>query len=243
MDQNKYRNVILIGSTSEIGIAIVNELKINELETLTLVGRKNPDPSIFKIKIKKINFIQVDFEDEEEISKSFISIDAIRAIDFAIFAAGYLPPENSEFNQKEITKTFQVNSISTIKYISHLTKYLLKQNNGDILYISSVAGLRPRIRNFTYGASKNLVEFYTKGLRNKYTDSGINFFIVRPGFVFTKMSNNFKPAPFAIDKRSVAKIVINGLNKKVLNIYAPSILKYLFLILKLIPNKIFNKMG
>lgn len=243
MDQNKYKNIILIGSTSEIGIAIINELKINEIETLNLVGRKNPDPSIFNIKIKKINFIRVDFEDEIEISKSFESIDEIKELDFAIVAAGYLPPENSELNQAELSKTFQINSISTIKYISYLTKYFLKQNNGDILFISSVAGLRPRVRNFTYGASKSVLDFYTKGLRNKYANSGVNFFIVRPGFVFTKMSKNFKPAPFAIDKRLVAEIVINGLNKKVLNIYAPRKLKYVFLILKLIPNKLFNKLG
>jgi short-subunit dehydrogenase len=241
--QKKYSNVMLIGSTSEIGISIVNNLNLTESNCLILVGRNNPDPAVFEGKINDIAFIKVDFDNELEVQNGFTKIDEIKQIDLVIVAAGYLPPENSELNLAEITKTFNINSLVTIKFIAHLTMFLLRDKKGDILYISSVAGIRPRIRNFTYGSSKNVVDFYVNGMRNKYADTNINFFILKPGYVFTKMSKDFKPAPFATDKNKVAKIAVNQLTKNKEIMFAPRLLNYLFLVLKLIPNKIFNKLG
>jgi decaprenylphospho-beta-D-erythro-pentofuranosid-2-ulose 2-reductase len=238
--QKRYSNVMLIGSTSEIGISIVNKLSFTESNSLFLVGRNNPDPLIFDGKIKDIAFIKVDFENNLDVEVAFSKINKIKQIDLVIVAAGYLPPENSELNLDEITKTFNINSLVTIKFIAHLTKFLLKNKKGDILYISSVAGIRPRIRNFTYGASKNVVDFYINGLRSKYEKSGVNFLILKPGYVFTKMTRNFKPAPFATTKEKVSKIAVTKRGHKNKDIYAPKILRHIFLILKKLPKQIFN---
>ena len=241
--QKQYSNVMLIGSTSEIGISIVNNLNLTESNSLILVGRNNPNPLIFDGKINDISFIKVDFENDLDVENAFSKISKIKQIDLVIIAAGYLPPENSELNLDEITKTFNINSLVTIKFIAHITKFLLKAKKGDILYISSVAGIRPRIRNFTYGASKSVIDFYVNGMRSKHANTNINFFILKPGYVFTKMSKDFKPAPFATDKNKVAKIAVKQLTKNKEIMFAPRLLNYLFLILKPIPNKIFNKLG
>jgi decaprenylphospho-beta-D-erythro-pentofuranosid-2-ulose 2-reductase len=116
-------------------------------------------------------------------------------------------------------------------------------NRGRILVCSSVASIRPRIRNFTYGASKSALDFYTVGLQNKLKKSNVSVYLLRPGYVHTKMTMNFPPAPFAIGLDSVGKIVSSGLFKRKKIIYAPAKLRIIMNALRLVPRVIFNQLG
>jgi len=118
-----------------------------------------------------------------------------------------------------------------------------ENRGGKILVCSSVASIRPRLRNFSYGASKSALDFYAIGLQSKLSKSKVKISILRPGYVFTKMTKNFKPAPFSITLEVLARISIDGLfkNKKV--IYVPWKLKFIMNLLRIVPRFIFNKLG
>ena len=118
-----------------------------------------------------------------------------------------------------------------------------ENGGGKILVCSSVSSIRPRLRNFSYGASKSALDFYAIGLQNRLSKSNLTISILRPGYVFTKMTKNFKPAPFSITSESLARISIDGLlkNKKV--IYVPWKLKIIMNLLRIVPRFIFNKLG
>jgi decaprenylphospho-beta-D-erythro-pentofuranosid-2-ulose 2-reductase len=112
--------------------------------------------------------------------------------------------------------------------------------HGQILLISSVAGIRPRRRNFVYGVSKFGVDFIAQGLQKGSLENNVFITILRPGFVHTKMTSGLPAAPFATSRDIVAKIASKGLLRKKRIVYAPRILVLVMFILRLLPERIFR---
>jgi decaprenylphospho-beta-D-erythro-pentofuranosid-2-ulose 2-reductase len=240
--QKDYKNILLVGSTSEIGISIINKLDFKESALIVLAGRENPSDDKFRNQFIRREFWNYDFEVEEDLDRFKVGLSVLDNIDLAIIAIGFLPPENGELDFEMIKKTFKLNALAAILVLSILVKKMRSQSAGQILLISSVASMRPRLRNFVYGSTKECADFFSIGMSHKYK-SNLHISILRPGFVFTKMSKQFKPSPFAIHPTGVARITIEGLASKKRIIYAPRKLRYLMPLLSMIPRVIYNRMG
>ena len=238
----KIENVLLIGSTSEIGIEIINKLNIDSNSQIFLMGRREPESELFQNASHTRNFIYYDFLKEEDLQNFASDLEKLPDIDLAILAIGYLPPENSELDLDEILKTYKINALASSLILSILVRKMARQANGKILLLSSVASMRPRIANFVYGSSKKTADFFAVGLINKYRTSTLKISILRPGFVFTKLSRNFKAAPFSRDKYFVAETAVQGLMKEKAVIYVPNFLKYVMFLLSLTPRFIYNRL-
>ena len=238
----EYNHVLLIGSTSDIGLEIIKNLNFTSSSTITLIGRSKPKNMELSRMFKTINFHECDFEMPGAIDVALNQIMGLKQLDFAIISAGYLPPENCELSTHEIEKSLVVNGMAAMLTMSATVKVLQNQGSGSLLLLSTVATSRARIRNFTYGASKICAEFYALGLQAKYAESGVKVIIARPGFVFSKMTKNFKPAPFAITVSETAKIIVSGINKDKKVIYAPSILRLVMFILRILPRFLYNRL-
>lgn len=238
-----YSNVVLIGSTSEIGLAIANEIGKTEKSQVTLVGRTNPNLLAAELGFQTLTYISVDFEKPIDFERLSGEIFSDKAPDLIIMAAGFLPNENMEHDSTLVQKTFLINSNTQIALFAALSAKLLSSGAGQILVISSVAAMRSRIQNFTYGASKIGLDYFALGFARKHIDSGVKVQILRPGYVFTKMSKDFRPAPFSISKTEVAKIAGKALGSKATIFYAPKILKYVMNILRILPRAIFDRLS
>ena len=240
---NAFGEIALVGSTSDIGISIINNLILNNKAKIHLIGRENPNNHFFKNKQTELIFHKCDLSNTTEVTNFLSDLSKFNNLDLALIAAGFLPEENSEFNLENIQKAFQINSLSSIMFLSSFTKLMNENNGGRILVCSSVASIRPRIRNFTYGSSKSALDFYSVGLQNKHKNSRVVVSILRPGFVFTKMTRNFKPAPFSIKLDQLGLIASQGLNKGKKVIYAPAKLKLIMNIVRFLPRFVFNKLS
>jgi len=239
----QFNEVVLIGSTSDIGVSIINKIPLRDGATLHLIGRRIPDREIFKNPKLNLKFHKCNLGDIEEIADFLKDLTVFKKAELVILATGFLPEENSEFNLFSLRETFEVNSISAVMCLSSFSKVMSENNGGKILVCSSVASIRPRLRNFTYGASKSALDFYAVGLQNKLKNSKVRILILRPGYVFTKMTKKFKPAPFAIGLDSVAEISSKGImeNKKI--IYAPTKLKIIMNLTRILPRFIYDRIG
>jgi decaprenylphospho-beta-D-erythro-pentofuranosid-2-ulose 2-reductase len=237
-----YSEIALVGSTSEIAISILNNLTLSDHTIVHLIGRQIPDNHIFSNKQTKFIFHKCDLSNSLEVIEFLRDLSKFSGLNLVLIAAGFLPEENNEFNLDEIQKAFQINSLSSIMFLSSFTRLMNDNRGGNILVCSSVASIRPRIRNFTYGASKSALDFYALGLQNKHKKSHVSISILRPGFVFTKMTSKIKPAPFAINLNSLGKIASKGLMKGKKVIYAPSKLKVVMNILRFTPRFLFNRL-
>ena len=240
---SEFKNIALVGSNSDLGISILNHLPIARDAKLQLIGRTKPDEN-------RLNELNIDYEfkscnlvDLSEVKGIFDNSSDFIDLDLVIIAAGYLPPENSEFDVSSIETTFLVNSLSSIMILSGFAKLMTSNSKSQILVISSVACLRPRNRNFTYGASKRALDFFSIGLQNGIKDSSPCISILRPGFVYSKMTRDYKPAPFAITTDQLGEIASKGLLRRKKIIYAPKKLNLVMKIARALPRFIFDKLG
>ena len=238
-----FNDVVLVGSTSDIGISIINKIPLYDKANIHLVGRRMPEKTIFQKPNLNLIFHKCELSDITEVTNFLTNSSDFRRTELVILAAGYLPEENSEFDLTSLGETFKINSISSIICLSGFAKVMNENGGGKILVCSSVSSIRPRLRNFSYGASKSALDFYAIGLQNKLSKSEVKISILRPGYVFTKMTKNFQPAPFSITSESLARISIDGLSKNKKVIYVPWKLKIIMNLLRIVPRFIFNKLG
>ncbi len=243
VNKKEFNEVVLVGSTSDIGISIINNIRLSNEAKLHVIGRRIPEIEKFKHQGAKIIFHKCDLSNISEVRQFLNQLHTFDNVDFTLIAAGFLPNENTEFNLDNIQESMLVNSVSSIMFLSSFTKLMKENIGGRILVCSSVASIKPRIRNFTYGASKSALDFYTVGLQNKLKKSSVSISLLRPGYVHTKMTTDFTPAPFAIDLDSLGKIASRGLVKSKKVIYAPAKLRIIMNALRLVPRFIFNRLG
>ena len=238
----KFHKVVLFGSTSEIGLEVVTQLEVGHLSTLILIGREAPDLKSLTENYAEVRFIKCDFLDPLKVKQVIAEIFSEDPPDIALLAAGVLPPENNELDFRSVASTLEFNSVAMIHLLSHVTRELIENKVGTILVFSSVAAQRPRLKNFTYGASKSALDFYAVGLAHKVLRQGVVIKVLRLGYVFTRMSQNFPPAPFAITKDIAAKEILKSLGVKRIVVYVPRKLRLLFFILRLLPWYVFSKL-
>jgi decaprenylphospho-beta-D-erythro-pentofuranosid-2-ulose 2-reductase len=135
-----------------------------------------------------------------------------------------------------------VNFTGTMTLMYALAARVKAQGYGKIVLLSSVAGERVRKGNPAYGATKAGIDGFALALDHELAGTGASVLVVRPGFVATKMTSGMKKAPFSTDAESVAAIVERGIasDKKV--VWAPGILRWLFLVLKNVPLPVWRRL-
>jgi short-subunit dehydrogenase len=114
---------------------------------------------------------------------------------------------------------------------------------GIIIGISSVAGERGRASNYLYGSAKAGFTAYLSGLRNRLYPLGIRVITLKPGFVYSKMTEHLTlPPRLTASPEQVAKVVIKNLSSGSEIIYVKPIWAIIMTIIRLIPEFFFKKL-
>lgn len=241
--KKKFKRIVLVGSNSDIGLSILNSLSLDDNAELILIGKSMPDQVRLNSSKIECKFKYCNLENLNSVKEIFKDPSTFSDLDLVIIAAGFLPPENLEFEINSVEKTMLVNSLASIMLLSGFANLMIYGPPAQILLISSVASIRPRNKNFTYGSSKKALDFFAVGLQNKLKKSPLSISILRPGYVYSKMTENFRPAPFAITLDQVAEIASVGLLRKDKIIYAPRKLNLIMKIASILPRFIFDRLG
>jgi decaprenylphospho-beta-D-erythro-pentofuranosid-2-ulose 2-reductase len=104
-----------------------------------------------------------------------------------------------------------------------------------------VAGYRVRRSNFIYGSAKAGLDGFASGLGEALRGTGVTVQVVRPGFVRTKMTAGRPAAPFAVGPERVASDIVRGLQTGRAVIWSPGVLKWVFTILRLLPQALWRR--
>jgi decaprenylphospho-beta-D-erythro-pentofuranosid-2-ulose 2-reductase len=233
----------LFGASSEIGQAILRELPLAPSAKLTLIGRSPDYDNSRYSAFENVQHFQDDLQDLGTNNRLSAFVATLDGLDLVIVASAVLPQEDNDLDFQSVQSTMLTNISGITAVLSITARQLLKRKDSQLLYISSVAAIRPRVRNFTYGASKRGADFFALGLGFKYRAQSLYVTVLRPGFVFTKMSANFPAAPFATTPSKVAKIAASALAKRNSVVYAPRTLKYIMNLAAITPRFIFNRIG
>jgi decaprenylphospho-beta-D-erythro-pentofuranosid-2-ulose 2-reductase len=65
--------------------------------------------------------------------------------------------------------------------------------------------------------------------------------VARPGFVRTRMTRGLEPAPLSTDAPTVARIVADGLDRGAQVVWAPRVLRWLMLVMRMLPGPLFRR--
>ena len=129
-------------------------------------------------------------------------------------------------------KTIEINFLIPLKITERLNKNLKIKK---FVYISSMAAVVPRFKNYIYGLAKKSLEESVKKISN------IEFLILRFGQINTEMSSSHNVAPFKLDKDKAANIILKKIEKKGLR-YATFELRIISYLLRLVPIKFIDKL-
>ena len=163
-------------------------------------------------------------------------------VDIVLIAHGTLSNQKScELSVKETLAEIQTNALSTISLLTLIANRFEAKQSGAICVISSVAGDRGRASNYVYGSAKAMVTAFTSGLRQRLYKSNVSVVTIKPGFVDTPMTSEFKKTFLWAKPSAVAVKVLKAIDKKKAEVYVPGFWRYVLLVIRLIPTFIFRK--
>ena len=170
-------------------------------------------------------------------------IQTMGSIDIAYIGYGTLG------NQKDCEQDFNLaldelntNAISVISLLTPLANYFETRQGGTIAVISSVAGDRGRQSNYVYGTAKGAVSIFLQGLRQRLQKSGVNVLTIKPGFIDTPMTREFKKGALWATPEAAAKSIHKAINKGRNVCYVPWFWLGIMSIIRLIPEAIFKRL-
>ncbi len=241
------QSLLLLGGTSEIGLAIAERYARRRPLRVVLAARPSPrlEAAAETLRaagatVSTLEFEATGFDGHPAVlDKAFADGD----IDVAVVAFGLLgDAEQAWQDHARAVELAQVNYTAAVSVGVALAERMRRQGHGRIVALSSVAGERVRRANFVYGSTKAGMDGFYLGLGEALRDEGVTVTVVRPGFVRTRMTDGMKPAPLSVGPGDVADVVVAAVAARKELVWAPAPLRVLMSVLRHIPRAIFRRL-
>src|SRR6202035_673892 len=243
------QTILLLGGTSEIGLAICERYLRNAHARIVLADlpdHPRKDEAVAQMKAagaKSVEWIDFDGVDTASHPKVIDAAFAGGDVDVAIVAFGLLGnAEELWQNQPKAVQIAQVNYTAAVSVGVLLGEKMRAQGFGQIIAMSSAAGERVRRSNFVYGSTKAGLDGFYLGLGEALKPFGVRVLVIRPGQVRTRLSAHVKEAPLTVDKEYVANLAVTASAKGKELVWAPGAFRYVMMVLRHIPRPIFRKL-
>lgn len=240
-------NILIFGATSAIAFETA-KLFAKDGRSLYLCARdetnlKRVADDLIVRGARKVKFNTFNAMNDESIKN--VITDCLKEypdLDGLFIAHGYLPDQKTcESNAGEMKKTVDINFISIAFILTLIGRHFERQGRGTIAVISSVAGDRGRQSNYVYGSAKGAVSVFLSGLRQRLSKAGVNILTIKPGFVDTPMTADYKKGILFVSPNVVGRGIYQAIKKGKGVIYVPWFWWWIMLIIRNIPDRIFNK--
>jgi decaprenylphospho-beta-D-erythro-pentofuranosid-2-ulose 2-reductase len=242
------QTVLVLGGTSDIGVAIVRALTSPSLRHVVLACRTPAKAEPIELALRRDGVtISVDTFDAANTGshQAYIAdvVSRVGDLDVVIMAFGVLG-EQSEFDAdpQAAVAAAHINYTGSVSAGLVVANQLRAQGHGQLVFLSSVAGERVRKANFVYGSTKAGLDGFAQGLGDSLEGSGASVLVVRPGFVHSAMTQGMKAAPFATTPEKVAAVTVAGLRSGRRTVWAPGILRFVFSALRHVPGPIWRRL-
>ena len=243
------QSVLVLGGTSEIGVATARALAARRARTVVLAAR---DPSRCSAAADAIRAAgadrveTVEFDARDTASHPAFVDDVFARfgdIDLAIVAFGVLGDADvAASDAPTAVEIIETNFTGAASVMTPLARRMADQGHGTIVLLSSVAGERVRKSNYVYGASKAGIDGFAQGLGDSLAGSGVRVMIVRPGFVKTKMTEGLDPVPLSTTADAVADAIVRGLARGSDVVWVPAPLRGVMSALRHVPRAVFRRL-
>ena len=243
------QSILVLGGTSEIGLATARRLSAPRAATVVLAGRDllALEAAADQLRaggagrVECMAFDATDTDHHEGFVKDVIG--RVGDLDVAVLAFGVLGDQTvDEEGGDGALRVARTNYLGAMSVGLPLARQLRRQGHGTMVVLSSVAGERARRSNFIYGSSKAALDALAQGLGDALAGSGAHVMVVRPGFVHTRMTAGMKPAPLATTPDAVAAAIARALQRGTETVWVPAPLRAVMVVLRLLPRPLFRRL-
>ncbi|MDG1900724.1 MAG: SDR family oxidoreductase [Bacteroidales bacterium] len=193
------KTALVTGGTMGIGAAIASELHkagadliITGVEKISIIEELNENKR--KEGINNVQYINVDFANNDSIDNFFNFLDAQNKIDICINNAG--TNRNNlidEINTKDFDLLLDVNLKAPFLITRFLSKKMKEANYGRIVNIASIWSIKSRPGRAAYTISKSGIVGLTKTSSIELAPNNILVNAVSPGFTMTELTMKTLP--------------------------------------------------
>ncbi|CAJ1494728.1 decaprenylphospho-beta-D-erythro-pentofuranosid-2-ulose 2-reductase [[Mycobacterium] burgundiense] len=249
------QTILLLGGTSEIGLAICARYLRDAQARVILADLPNAprrEAAIEQMRAagaSSVKYLDFDALDTGAHPAVIDSAWASGDVDVAIVAFGVLgDAEELWQDQAKAVLTAQINYTAAVSVGVLVGQKMRAQGSGQIIAMSSVAGERVRRSNFVYGSTKAGLDGFYLGLGEALREFGVRVLVIRPGQVRTTTTlehwkaTGAKEAPFTVDKEDVAELAVASAAKGKDLVWAPAPVRVLMSVMRHIPRPIFRKL-
>ncbi len=211
MELGPQTRVLVTGASRGIGAAVADTF---ERRGCT-VGR-----------VSRTSALSADVSDAGSIAQA---VDSFGPVDVLVANAGiahYLPV--SEMPLELVEELTQVNWLGTVNSVRAVLPGMLERRRGQIVIVSSGAGLRAFPGAAVYGATKAAQRGFAEALRHELHGSGVSVTVVYPGQIRSSLHDHEKermPDWYRLDRAAapegLAKRVVKGVEKDRREVFYP----------------------
>ncbi|MFJ3588452.1 decaprenylphospho-beta-D-erythro-pentofuranosid-2-ulose 2-reductase [Streptomyces sp. NPDC090231] len=249
------QSLLVLGGTSEIGLATARRLIACRTRTVWLAGRPSPalESAAAELRrrgayVRTVDFDALDTESHEmTLGKIFTEGD----IDMVLLAFGI--PGDQERDEEEplsAVRVAQTNYTGAVSAGLVCAGALQAQGHGSLVVLSSVAGERARRADFIYGSSKAGLDAFAQGLGDALHGTGVHVMVVRPGPVQSAgtaaeaplATIPFTRTPLVTTPDAVAAAIVTGLRRRSETVWVPGALRAVMSALRHVPRPLFRRL-
>ena len=241
--------VLLLGGSSEIGLAIVRRLVGDGPVSPFLLGRDRERMAAALEGLVQAGCAdgQIGVLDAEDMSSHEDLIrDAFEragGFEVVVLAVGVLGGQAGlDADTTDALRVMRVDFVGCGSLMLHVLRNLRRQGSGTLVVLSSVAAERPRASNPIYGAAKAGLDALAQSLADATLASGARVLVIRPGFVTTRMTAGLRAAPFATTADAVAQATVSALAGRAHTVWVPGKLRVLFAVIRHLPRPLYRRL-
>ncbi|MFZ0768715.1 MAG: SDR family NAD(P)-dependent oxidoreductase [Acidimicrobiales bacterium] len=250
-DAGQPQNVVVFGGSSDIARAITKKLCLARTHTVVLAGRDQSLLDEAATEAEEYGATKTDtvlFNAEDPTNAARTVAEAFERvgdqIDLVVVAVGSLGEQTADENDPEgAARMITVNVTWPVAALAEIRRRLVEQGSGRILVMSSVAALRVRRVNYLYSGAKAGLDRICVGLAQSLEGTGVKLQLLRPAVVRTKMTVGMTQPPFTTGPNEVADNVMRGLASNELVIWSPPILRYVSVLIRLLPTALWRRVS
>lgn len=226
-------SVLLVGGSSEIGMAVLLRLLGPASRDVILAGRPSPELARNVEKLRDAGYpvstLQYDATadaalDQGKLNAMLDQACVERPVELAIVAVGSM-------SDTSFAEGLTVNGTA----VALLLRALVRRQPEQVVLLSSAAAVRPRESIAAYSLGKQLADSTALLLGRQ---SGVPVLVVRPGFVTTRMTAGLPKPPLATNPEHVAGRVAAAVEAHKSIVWVPGGMGLAVRLLSLVPRKL-----